>query len=353
MELERFNKEIVFISKNAFRQNKIVAKDLRKYVSGFIKYEEITCIGGESYLYGLTNKNVKRLSHYTNSRHVLDNSIYNDKFYKKIISNNLIDYNSTNTNIVESNTLIINIAKLNTSLLKIINQRTFSTVVIINCHHFDFWKKIKLLYNYKLIKRRQFLTEYGFITVNIFSKKTTYVSLGSSCAVAYNLNRLGLRKESYPFDWCNLTIKKLNCVLENNFKDYDNLDIKKFSYNHSHLFLNSSGSFILKNKYNITFAHEILYEMNISTFKEKLNKRIIRFRKLTNVTFIMICHNTKDKQADLDRLVNELDKYFPNWELVLFTNLDFSKKDRIKIIKINNEFEFKDWKYSNLDWNVI
>ena len=38
------------------------------------------------------------------------------------------------------------------------------------------------------------------------------IPLGYSCCVAYNLQRLNLRKQAFPFDWC-VTLK-INSVIK-------------------------------------------------------------------------------------------------------------------------------------------
>ena len=49
-----------------------------------------------------------------------------------------------------------------------------------------------------------------------------YISLGSSCSVAYQLQKLNLKKETLPFDWMFSTPKfifeMLELLLENNIK---------------------------------------------------------------------------------------------------------------------------------------
>ena len=58
------------------------------------------------------------------------------------------------------------------------------------------------------------------------------VSLGSNCAVAYQLKELQLRNQAYPFDWAKVSLNSLIKVLENNFTDYCQVTIKKLSENH-------------------------------------------------------------------------------------------------------------------------
>ena len=57
-----------------------------------------------------------------------------------------------------------------------------------------------------------------------------YVSLGSNCSVTYWLNKLGLRKVAYPFDWSNITIKQLNRVLKDKGSFYLHCDYHAVHY---------------------------------------------------------------------------------------------------------------------------
>ena len=176
---QKFNNNLVFISANSFQQNHIIlGKLLRKYIFEIIiknKISEILCIGGESYLYGLTYDKIKIIYHYTNNIHIYNDCNNNNKFYKKNIVNNLIDYNDKNLNLIYNPNIkfcLLNLSNLSINLLKKINNNKYDNIIIISCHHEDFWKKIKLLTNYKIKKREHFICEKlkYFLTVNIFIK---------------------------------------------------------------------------------------------------------------------------------------------------------------------------------------
>lgn len=368
-----FNNQVVFISDNSFKQNKSVAKDIRKYVNENINYKNITTIGGESYLIGLTNNKIINVINYTNSKIIYDDANFNNKFYKKINENNLIDYNNC-IKIKTSDLLIINLAKLNQNLIKIINNCNFYQIIIINCHHSDFWKKIKLLSSYNLISRKQFITNnsqeysvtHNFITVNLFTLKqikSTFISLGGNCAIAYQLKRLGLRDKSYPFDWCKMSINKLNKVLENDFKHFSDVEINKYSENHlleNDPIFSNSGSYIVKNKYNISFAHELKTDNKeeLDKFKQIIERRIKRFKELKRkeITFVILnLENKKNDNLNAEILLKNLKIYFTNFKLIYIgSNLNYIKEinKEITYIKINVN-EWVDWKYSNLDWKNI
>lgn len=349
-----FLNEKVFISDNSFKQDKIVAKKLRLYVNSLLINKNLTCIGGEAYLLGMVNKNIQDIINYTNSKYIFDDVNFNNKFYRKVKQNLLIDYNNVcrlnNSNTLDSQ-LLINLANLNVNIMNIINNTCYDEIIIINCHHINFWKRIKILTNYKLISREYFINKIkgSFITVNIL-QRIVLVPLGENCSIAYNLKELNLRNESYPFDWCKMSINQLNKVLINDFKDFSDVTIKKFSENHvmfEEIFeenceenctrsLSKQGSYLLTNKYNITFAHEDVYLL-----KQKLERRIIRFKNLRHLYPIFII-GTSQVNLKFCTLKDNLKKYC-------------GTKFKLKVIKLQNlgEWNCDSWKYSHLDWNKI
>lgn len=329
-----FNGKIVFQSYDSFQQNNLkLSKKIRKFVKDNIKTDKIQGFGGESYLYS----NNKESKCYSNSQSIYEDMKYNG--YKNIQK---VDYNKDK---FEFNTddIVLNLSKLNQNLMKQINECKSNRIIIINCHHKDFWKKIKHLTNFKLMKRQKYIDYKSnyFITGNIFVRKC-FIPLGGNCAVTYQLNKLGLRKESFPFDWCKIKINKIKEVLENNFRDYDNISIMKYSENHN--------SWMMKNDY-ATFAHEYIKKYNLEEFKEKIKKRKKKLEKVENPIFVRIeTYSYKNKEI--------YDKYW----LDIVKNLKIRYK-QFKIILINQYnpnikeikwYKYKhfcnDWKNNHLDW---
>ena len=230
--------------------------------------------------------------------------------------------------------------------MKQINNSSSNRLIIINCHHQDFWKKIKLLTNYKLIIRKKFIDYRSnyFITVNVFIRKS-FVSLGGNCAITYQLNYYNLRNKSYPFDWYQIKLNKLKEVYENNFKNFESIEIQKYSDNHS--------SFIVKNSYG-KFAHEVLKEVDMDGFKSKLIKRIENFKEIKNPTFIRLetfnytsCEIYKEYWSSL---ISLLDNYFDNYQIILISKLN-PKLNKIKWFSYQ-EFN-TDWRNNNLNWKLF
>jgi hypothetical protein len=332
-----FNNNIVFQSFDSFQQNNsTLGKYIRFYVLTNIRTTMINAIGGESYLYSID----KSSKFYTNSK-----SIHQDSLYNQYNDANFIDYNIDKINILPFDT-VINLTRLNINIMKQINNSSSNRLIIINCHHQDFWKKIKLLTNYKLIIRKKFIDYRSnyFITVNVFIRKS-FISLGGNCAITYQLNYYNLRNKSYPFDWYQIKLNKLKEVYENNFKNFESIEIQKYSDNHS--------SFIVKNSYG-KFAHEVLKEVDMDGFKSKLIKRIKNFKEIKNPTFIRLetfnytsCEIYKEYWSSL---ISLLDNYFDNYQIILISKLN-PKLNKIKWFSYQ-EFN-TDWRNNNLNWKLF
>jgi len=142
---------------------------------------------------------------------------------------------------------------------------------------------------------------------------TVYISLGSDCAVAYNLKKLKLSSYTFPFDWAKINnIDSIQNILENDFSNFfDNIKLKKIN---SYKFINfdhneiSKISIILEN--GIILPHECTDVYNEDIFKEKYTRRINRFREIViNNKIKKIFVRADDKQIDLNKLKNILDNY--------------------------------------------
>lgn len=352
--LVKFNNQEVYMSVFSFQQNHKIAKELRFDVSNEINDNYLVSIGGESYLFGLTNDKIKNVIHYTNSKYIFNDAILNNNYFNKQLQNYLIDYNIFST-YKNGKTLIINLAKLNIKLLTEINKRFYKKIIIINCHHNEFWKRIPLLSNYKLIKRKQYILDYHFITVNILVYKKiipTFISIGNNCACAYQLHNLNLRYNSFPFDWAKMNIKKLNKVLSNKFKNFSNLNIFKFSENHLYKFINNYGTYILKNDYNIQFAHEYLNQYELHILKNKFDIRISKFKQIKDQSIIFVLLNLeKNIDNEMDKLINNLQYYCNNFKILYISNYQIKKNNYVIPYYIDNHWS--DWQFDHLDWYDI
>ncbi len=350
-----FNNNIVFISYTSFQQNnKILSIQIRKLVQELLNVNDnVICIGGESYIYPMLNPNIKNIVAYTNNISIYNDMIFNDKIYHKNFLKKNINYNKLDY-LISGNILIINLSKLDANLCSLINKNYYKKIIIINCHYKDFWKKIKLLSNYELKIRKQFycFKQGVFISVNLFEFKQTYISLGGNCAVSYQMTLNNKKNESFPFDWSYTKIIQLINVLNNNFKDFNSLEIVKYSPIHLAFKINT-GTFIIKNPFGITFAHEVLMKNNLYDFSLKLKNRINKFKKLINPCFVRLeINKLTKKQTNLlyKILIKNLYKFFKHFKLILITEFDPEIPEIIYIPL--KEFD-ENWKYENINWKYI
>jgi len=333
-----FNNNIVFQSFASFQQNNLkLSKLIRKFVKDNIKTNSIQAFGGESYLY---SDNTKDSLCYSNSQSILSDIKYNG--YKNIKK---VDYNKEKF-FFTNNDIVLNLSKLNQNLIKQINNSCVNRIIIINCHHKDFWNKIKLLTNFKLMKREKYI-DYKlnfFITGNILIRKS-FISLGGNCSITYQLNKYNLRNKSYPFDWSKIKINKIKDVIENNFNNYNKIEIVKYSENHK--------SWLFKNKY-ASFAHEYLENYNLEEFENKLIKRINNFKKIKNPIFIRIeTYSYKNREIYnkyWEEIIKILKKYYKNFKIILISKFN-PNINEIKWYPYN-EFS-KEWQNNHLEWKKI
>jgi hypothetical protein len=179
-----------------------------------------------------------------------------------------------------------------------------------------------------------------------------FVSLGSNCSVAYQLKKHGKRIEAYPFDFCILSINKLIEVLLESFKDFSNIEVHKLSKNHKMLD-SDEISYIVKNKYNVKFAHELSKKEDVLNFSKRLDIRIKRFLDLINPTFMRIELQNLKKETFIkkyERLIEILESIFINFKIVIISKYELIH-EKVKWIKLNKYVT--DWKYDYLDWNEI
>ncbi len=181
------------------------------------------------------------------------------------------------------------------------------------------------------------------------------VSLGSNCAVAYQLKQLNLRNHAYPFDWAKVSLNSLLKTLENNFERYQNISIKKYSINHPS-WDSTLPSYIVSNEYGISMAHELINSDNIELYKSSLIKRIERFKLLSTIDkkirFVRLeTSNLSQTQMYLyDKLIVLLDEYFTNYELIVISKL---KPPNNRIIWFELKSFDENWWYPNVEWSII
>lgn len=158
---------IFFVNINSFIQNNsILANNIRKNVYNLLQTSKnILSIGGESYMYTI-NINGDFI---TNNQMIFNDFIINKKINKSNIKGYIVDYNKYKIN-DSYDTILMNLSKLNYNIITQLNNKNIKKIIIISCHHNDFWKKTKNLTKYKLSQRIKYLDNKSkyFITVNLF-----------------------------------------------------------------------------------------------------------------------------------------------------------------------------------------
>lgn len=102
-----------------------------------------------------------------------------------------------------------------------------------------------------------------------------FISLGYFCSVALELERVGLRSTSSPFDWCISNYEGIINAIQNHFEDFLNYDyLLQSDILHNHYF---------NEKYRIWFFHDFdqyhSLKKQLPRVKEKYLRRIERFYK--------------------------------------------------------------------------
>jgi len=113
--------------------------------------------------------------------------------------------------------------------------------------------------------------------------QTVHISIGSDCAVAYQLRKLGLVENAFPFDWIKCdNIKMISDTLDMEFSNFfQDYTLKKQSSNFDKFGENCKSliKIILKNK--MQFPHEANEaELDFEEFKKKYSRRIDRFNNI-------------------------------------------------------------------------
>lgn len=103
--------------------------------------------------------------------------------------------------------------------------------------------------------------------------KQHYISLGYFCSVASELERIGLRNESSPFDWLISDFEGIIMAIQDNFEDFLEYDYLVQNRQYPAYYLNT--------KYNVHFYHDFSpyasLREQLPLVQEKYRRRIKRF----------------------------------------------------------------------------
>jgi hypothetical protein len=164
-----------------------------------------------------------------------------------------------------------------------------------------------------------------------------FVSLGSSCCIAYNLQSFGLLTK-LPFDWITINLEDICKLLDNNFENFINKDYLIFGSKSNSHYLRENNSFIKNNTIfvnhaiykSIGFYHDFTSIDNFEQIKEKYEYKINKLYKIL-------------KNNDL---INFIHYGSPNLETIANFHLivqKFTVKYNLIIISKKNYEEYKDY----------
>lgn len=152
------------------------------------------------------------------------------------------------------------------------------------------------------------------------------ISLGHFCGVAQELERLGLRDASYPFDWLITQRSAAEELIENRFEDFLSYDL---------LYQDSAHPEIYRNKrygFGVSFYHDfsayIPLDKQLDAVVQKYNRRIKRFYDAIRepTLFIRYINNEEDVafyRNNFDNLPSPANFSCPQNELLLVIDSRF------------------------------
>ena len=155
-----------------------------------------------------------------------------------------------------------------------------------------------------------------------------YVSLGFICAIARDLEKLGLRNSSMPFDWCLTDFQGIIKAINNNFEGY-------LTYNR--LLQEKKCLKHYKNvDYNVQFYHDFnrfeSLDKQLPSVKAKYDRRIKRFYETIKEPTIFVRYISDDYKIDgksteliwieenYDYIISSLKSFNPNNDIIFIAN---------------------------------
>nr|WBF70781.1 putative papain-like cysteine peptidase [Megavirus caiporensis] len=215
---------------------------------------------------------------------------------------------------------------------------------------------------------------------------TIYISLGSTCGVAYQLQMHQVRDQAMPFDW--VKCLKLSSVIEiiengfDSFGSYENIYFHTESQKHPILKTDSfqnnidevSKSFVYKNNLEVMFYHDFdkkienEFDDTYQIFKNKYIRRFNRFyESLASGKNIILIRDEQKPHLITTKIisdfVNVIQKNVKNntiIDIIIIINNPKNKSYEWIVtarnlgIKIINDTEkIKSWQRNNLDWESI
>lgn len=169
------------------------------------------------------------------------------------------------------------------------------------------------------------------------NKYSNIISLGFFCSVASELERIGLRSASYPFDWLISDFEGVIRAIESHFEDF--LNYENMAQHETHL------SFYKDIKYDMQFFHDFndIYPLKkqLPAVREKYERRINRFyASITSPTlFLRYIESEKEVkwiEQNLDSILELLKNYNEKNSIVWIANTDI-RSDFLHIYNVEKD----------------
>lgn len=161
------------------------------------------------------------------------------------------------------------------------------------------------------------------------------ISLGWFCSVAEEIDKLGLRNASYPFDWILSDFKTVFDVIEGVCVDYLDAEqlvqddkIKNF-YSH-------------RNRKCLTFVHDVNpyldYQREIEKAEKKYARRLERLRHDMREPSIFLRYimDSEEYQVIVEKrkeIENWIKSYHPDNQIIFIANEELGKNEKIWSVK--------------------
>jgi hypothetical protein len=281
---------------------------------------------------------------------------------------------------------LVNISRngLKNLALELVNNPVFEIVYIGCCQKSVDKDLIILNKKFNIINQYKFKEGDNLLIISHL-KRHEIISLGSTCSIAYQLQKNNYRINSYPFDWLKINnLNNINTCLEEDFKNFipakNNtseltgeltseltgeqvskfpLIIDDFPEEKKDTSTQIQTTKII-NKYDMIFYHDFDHNLtNYDNICEKYQRRIIKFKNQLIIGCELVYIELKPqnlKIQDVNNLVKLLNLDNNNNKITIIVhnpknkvyNIFNYKKDRVRII--NDISTFDSWKRDNFDW---
>lgn len=175
----------------------------------------------------------------------------------------------------------------------------------------------------------------------MYTKKyDNIISLGFFCSTALELERIGLRSNSNPFDWIlSYDISKVIYLINNKFEDFLNIKYLK-QYR-------SNPNFYVNTKYDIHFYHDFdkykTLEEQIEDIDNKYRRRINKFYEVIKSKTLFVRYISSKEECiyieeNLHKILKVLRSFNQENDIIFVANEDI-KSDKLEIfnVEVDNE----------------